>query len=260
MQYNAVKRLGQNFLVNAEIAKAEAAHAEERNVIEMGPGYGTLTYELCKHAKRVVAIEKDTKLFMLLKTNMHSRKLVLINKDFFDCTGKELMLEGNEIMISNVPYNLSSKVIDWLIEKKMEALLCLQKEFVDHMLAIENTDKYSKLSVVSRLSFSMTRIMDVSKGNFRPIPKVDSSIIYLKPKSSTLTKEENTMINLLMQHKKKTVRNAFLDSRSYLGKPKKELSDIAEKISGKEERLFKMAPQRILERAREINSLLKKSR
>lgn len=259
IRYNAIKKLGQNFLINREIARAEAVHGEGRNVIELGPGPGMLTSELCKKAKRVIAVEKDGRLFQLLKTTLKSRKLTLLNKDFFDTTNEDLMLDLDSIMISNIPYNLSSSVIEWLIENKIEAVLCLQKEFVDHMLAKEGTDKYSKLSVISRLSFSMTRIMKVGRGNFSPMPKVDSSIIYIKPKQTVIKKEDANMINLLMQHKKKTVKSSLVDSHSYLHVGKRTLSDIGSRIKGGDRRIFKMSPEEILETAREINSILKTS-
>ncbi len=259
IRYSAIKKLGQNFLINREIAKAEAVHGEGRHVIELGPGPGMLTLELCKVAKSVIAIEKDSRLFSLLKSTVKSKKLTVLNKDFFDVTNKELMLGSDSIMISNIPYNLSSSVIEWLIKNNVEAILCLQKEFVDHMLAKEGTDKYSKLSVISRLSFSMTRIMNVGRGNFDPMPKVDSSIIYLKPKESTINDEDSNMINLLMQHKKKTVKSSLVDSHSYLHLDKRTLSNVGSRIKGGERRLFKMPPEEILEAAREINSMIKAS-
>lgn len=246
------KRLGQNFLISERIARAEAAHADGRNVIELGAGYGILTKELCKHASLVVSFETDKNLFTLLKTEIRSKKLVLINKDFFEATPKELMLGTVDIMISNIPYNLSSKSIDFLIKNKMEAVLCLQKEFVEHMLAKQGEQKYSRLSVVSQLFFSLTKIMDAKRGNFRPMPGVDSSIIYLRPKQIQVGEEELRMIGLLMQHKKKTVKRALSDSSFYIGQEKRKLYLDAEKLSRKDERVFKLSPQELLELAREI--------
>ncbi len=254
MNHRALKKLGQNFLVNTDVAIAEAAHSYGMNVIELGPGYGILTRQLIKHAKKVVAVEKDTRLYTLLRTQIKSKKLTLINGDFFEVDVEKF--GKPDIMISNIPYNLSSKTIDWLIQNRLQALLCLQKEFVEHMTAKENTDKYSRLSVMSRLLFSMTKIMDVRKGNFRPIPKVDSAIIYLKPKDIMISKNDAKMISLLMQHKKKTVRNALQDSRSYLKLEKESLRKIGDKISKNTVRVFKMNPDEILGTAREINSLI----
>ncbi len=250
------KSLGQNFLVNEKVVEAEAVHGVGKNVLEMGPGYGILTKMLCLKAKRVVAVERDQNLFKHLKAEIKSRKLKLINADFFDVSDADLELSDTDILISNIPYALSSKTIEWLSEKDMQAVLCLQKEFVEHMLAKEDTRKYSKLSVITSLSFSVTKIMDVPKGNFRPMPKVDSALIYVKPKGAQITALEMAVISALMQHKKKTVRSALIDSHSHLGRSKEQLSKIADTLDGKEQRLFKMRPHEILSLAKEISARL----
>lgn len=250
------KSLGQNFLVSESIARAEAAHAESMNVLEVGPGYGILTKELLKRARMVVAVEKDADLCAILSSEISSRKLRLINKDFLDASPEELGLPSIDIMISNIPYNLSSKTIGFLIRSRLQAVLCLQREFVDHMLAMEGTRDYTKLSVVSRLSFSMTRIMEVKRGNFRPVPKVDSAIIYLKPKAGAPSEDESRLIGLIMQHKKKGVRRAIMDSSSYLGVEKEVLSRVCVEIGAGDEKVFKLPPVMVLEIAKRLGSAL----
>ncbi len=253
----AKKSLGQNFLINHEVAKAEAAHSAGKNVLEMGPGHGVLTAELCKSASRVVAVEKDSSLMPYLHSKLHSRKLVLINKDFFDANAEELMLADTDIMISNIPYSLSSKTIEWLSMNGMQAVLCLQKEFVEHMLAKPGTRKYSKLSVISSLFFSITKIMDVAKGNFRPVPKVDSSVIYIKPRSNVkATPKELLVLSALMQHKKKNVRSALADSHSLLNTDKRELAAIGNKLENGAEKVFRLKPEELLELSGEISRQL----
>jgi 16S rRNA (adenine1518-N6/adenine1519-N6)-dimethyltransferase len=258
MYVRPLKKLGQNFLINKSVAEAEAVHSDSKNILELGPGYGILTKELLKHAKSVVAVEKDNNLFNFLKTEIKSKKLHLLNMDFFNATPEQLMLDKIDIMISNIPYNLSSKTIEFLIKNKLEAVLCIQKEFADHMLAKENTKEYTKLSVISRLSLSMTRIMDVSKGNFRPIPKVDSAVIYIKPKKMDINEQEFKIINLLMQHKKRTVHKALGDSSFYLKMKRQELIRIANSLKYADERVFKLKPEEILQTASAISKELNK--
>ncbi len=252
----AKKRLGQVFLSNPAIAEAEAAHAIDKVVLELGPGPGILTAALCKNAKRVIAVEKDSLMCTLLKHNVKSSKLKLINKDFFKAAEEELELGSVDIMISNVPYNLSSKVIEWLGRHGMQAVLCLQKEFVDHMLAKPDTKDYSKLSVMASLMFRTTKIMNVPKGNFRPIPKVDSAIIYVKPKGVRMAERDMFLIGLIMQHKKKTVYNAILDSDSAIGVDRKKLAGMCNGIIHRDDRVFKLPPEEILAIAVQLGSLL----
>ncbi len=250
------KKLGQVFLVNEHIAEIEAVHAEGKNVIELGPGRGILTKKLCEKAKFVLAVEKDETLCKILNATMRDKNLKLINADFFKLGNDMLERYKIEIMIANVPYNLSSKVIEFLIENRLQAILCLQKEFVGHMLAQPGTKDYSRLSVMSHLCVRVTKILDVKKGNFSPIPRVDSAVIYVKPLKTEITEEESHIINLLMQHKKKRLRNAFIDSRHSLGITKEESSNMSEKLGNNEARLFAMKPEEILSTAREILLLL----
>ncbi len=242
----ARKSLGQVFLISRHIAQAEAAHAAGKTVIEIGPGRGILTKELCRVAKRVIAVEKDRSLAASLERSISSPKLKLINKDFFDATREELELGRADIVIANIPYMLSSKTIEWLSRERMQAVLCLQKEFVEHMAALPDTRNYSRLSVISSLTFRITRIMDVPRGHFRPIPKVDSCIVYLKPKDAGITEAQRRIISALMQHKKKTVRNAMMDCEREFGKSKAEMSKIMDGIVMKDQRVFKLTPTEIL--------------
>jgi len=250
------KKLGQVFLVNEHIAEIEAVHAEGKNVIELGPGRGILTKKLCKKAKFVLAVEKDETLCKILNATMRDRNLELINADFFKLGNEMLERYKIDIMVANVPYNLSSKVIEFLIENRLQAVLCLQKEFVEHMLAEPGTKDYSRLSVMSHLCVRVTKILDVKKGNFSPIPRVDSAVIYTKPLKTEITGEESHIINLLMQHKKKRLRNAFIDSRHSLGIAKDAAASMSEKLSNNKARLFAMNPEEILSTAREILLLL----
>lgn len=257
MNFKANKKLGQNFLINRDIAISEAAHAEDKTVLEIGPGRGMLTEELCNVATHVIAIEKDERLFNYLTSKLQYKNLTLLNKDFFSCTNSELMLDKVDILISNIPYNLSSKVISWLHHNNIEAILCLQKEFVEHMLATSGSKNYSKLSVICALSFKIIEIMKVSKKSFIPKPKIDSQIIYLKPLASSITEAEDNMINFIMQHKKKLLKNAVLDSSKNLNISHEKLILFLNKTPLSSERVFMLSPAQILQVARELSKLQK---
>ena len=251
----ASKRLGQSFLMDIGVAKAEAEYARGRTVIELGAGLGVLTGELCKVAKKVIAVEYDNRLFEFLSENLKSKNLELLGGDFFEIEDKEF--KGAEIMVSNIPYNLSSKVLMWLGERSIPAVLCLQREFVEHMLAKPGTKSYSRLSVVSSLGFQMHRLMSVTPDKFYPQPKVTSEIVYLRPTGKRISKSESEMINLLMMHKKKKLRNAVIDSAHALDLGKGRASEIAGQMENKDTRPFQMEPEAILGAARQLKKLTK---
>ncbi len=240
----AKKREGQHFLIDRSIADIEATYGEGRNVLEMGSGMGILTEALCKVAKKVISVEKDKGLYERLEYTLMSDNLKLINKDFFELDKAEM--GKSEIMISNIPYKLSSKVLSWLGEKKMTALLCIQKEFADHMTAEPGTKSYSRLSVECALRFKVYRVREVPASCFHPMPHVVSEIVYLVPKKVEIPKKTDLVITALMSHKKKKLRNAVIDSAKSIGMDRKDAEKIAEGLEEKGNRPLHMAPESIL--------------
>lgn len=252
--FGAKKSFGQNFLVSTEIAALEAQYGKELDVIELGSGLGILTKELCKTARKVISIEKDTKLFDYLSSEIKSKKLVLVCGDFFSV---DVVALGNvDIMISNIPYNLSSKTIYWLGANHIPAVLCLQKEFADHIFAIPGSKSYSKLSVVSSLSLKSYKIKEVAAGNFYPKPRVDSTIIYLAPKPNSLDMHLISIISSVMNHKKKRLHNAIIDCAKDLGMEKTAAKEIADKFEDSPKRPFQMKPEELLVIAQRLSSML----
>ena len=251
----ANRKLGQNFMVNEAIADSEAEYASGRSAVELGPGLGVLTGKLCSKAKSVVAVERDERLYNILSEELRCDNLKLINGDFFK--QQDSIFKGCDIMVSNIPYNLSSKTISWLSKYRMEALLCVQEEFAEHMLAKPDTKKYSKLSVATYLMFNAYPMMRVPRNNFYPVPNVDSMLIYLKPKTEKISPETMRIISLIMEHKKKSIKNAVMDSQKQLGITKEEAAAIASDLGLSSDKVFKLTPEQIAETAKELSSLIK---
>ena len=255
-----LRKFGQNFLICREIAKKEAQFGQNKNVIELGPGHGMLTKELCAVSNHVTAIEIDKRLYNKMHAELiegaKAKNLKLINADFFSLNEKDM--GKSDIFISNIPYNVSSKLLNWLIKNDVEAVLCLQKEFVDHMLAKPSSKKYSRLSVFSHLFFDLERIAAVPSTCFYPKPKVDSEIIHIKKKKNIIVdNDEMAIISVLMEHKKKRFRNALIDSHKKLGISKDKAAAIASQMAVGE-RIFKMNPEELLACAREIINIINK--
>ncbi len=240
------KELGQNFLINEKIAGIEAEYGIDKVVLEIGPGRGILTKMLQRVAKRVIAIEKDTGLYYNLLSDFYNSKNVrLINADFFKLSGSDVEIDKVDIIISNIPYSLSSKTIDYIIKHKIPAVLTLQKEFVDRMLAKEGSRDYSRLSVITSLNLNVKKIIDVPRGNFNPIPKVDSAVVYIEPKQEVVEYDDK-YINLIMQHKRKTLRAAILNTSRNLKVSKGRVKDFINDIKENNTRVFCMSPYEIV--------------
>ncbi|MEM3476582.1 MAG: rRNA adenine dimethyltransferase family protein, partial [Candidatus Micrarchaeaceae archaeon] len=146
-----------------------AAYGKGRKVIEIGAGTGILTQQLAQQADKVLAIEFDKELCNELKKLSYPNLHIICN-DFFSV--KETEFEDFDIVIANIPYNLSSKILFWLLLHDLEAVLCVQKEFAEHMLAKPSDKKYSKLSVFSQLSFFIEKVLNIPASCFSPMPSV----------------------------------------------------------------------------------------
>jgi 16S rRNA (adenine1518-N6/adenine1519-N6)-dimethyltransferase len=246
----ANKREGQHFLVDREIAAIEAGYASGMRALEMGAGLGMLTEELCKRAARVVAVEKDSRLCEMLRERLSYKNLELIEGDFFEMAPETL---GKvDIMVSNIPYALSSKVISWLGQARIPALLCVQREFAEHMCAKPGSRSYSRLSVLASLRFRVYIVRNVPSSCFHPRPRVDSALVYMTEKNVDIGEKAEGIITMLMNHKKKTVRNALADSEKELGLGRNEIDKLLLHNKNRGARVFQLNPDEILGIAREV--------
>ncbi len=197
--------LSQVFLINKNIARKEAMFAKGKRVIELGTGKGILTEELSKVASSVLSIEIDRELSARASLAKNRPNLKIINADFFDT---EISRYDFDIFVSNIPYSLSKEIILWLSKSRMPALLCVQKEFAEKLTAEPGTPKYTSISAISNLSFSVRKVMAVPRQMFRPVPKVDSILIYLEPREDAPSQEILAIVALLMAHRKNLLKKA----------------------------------------------------
>lgn len=191
------KALGQNFLVNPSVCPkmAELCGADENTgVIEVGPGIGVLTNELCKVAKKVVAVELDSRLPEILKKTLADHDNVkIVSGDVMELDLHKLIAEefpGMEVVVcANLPYYITSPVIMKLLEEKLpiKALtVMVQKEAADRLCAQMGTRACGAVTAAVRYFSEPRLLFKVSAGSFMPAPKVDSAVIrmdvYKKPK------------------------------------------------------------------------------
>lgn len=196
--------LGQHFLTSSSVAKSIAALTDIKRddiVLEVGTGKGILLPYLCSKAKRVISIEKDSKLYADAKRRFSDiPNLALEHGDAF-----EMDIDFN-VFVSNLPYSESRNAIEWLVQREFShAVIMVQKEFAQKLLASKGKTRRA-ISVLASYCFEVEYLMDIKKANFEPPPRVDSVVICLKQKQK-VSQEILHAVNKLFSFRRKTIRN-----------------------------------------------------
>ena len=189
------KKLAQNFLINREIIKkiADIGTVDKNtNIIEIGPGSGNLTEELLKkNPKAVFAIEFDNDLRNYLDKIKNSYKN--FNYKISDALtfDEKSVFKKNSIIYGNLPYNISLKLlIKWIYSNPWppfydQMILMFQKEVAERIIATSNNKKYGRISILTDARLDVKFHFNISKKEFKPEPKVDSSVLSFTPKKNT---------------------------------------------------------------------------
>jgi len=184
------KSLGQNFLTDRNILEKiiSVTKIEKKSILEVGPGTGNLTsYILKNNPKKIFLIEKDEHLVSFLKDEFKD-KVTIINNDILSIDEKKLS-EEKLTVFGNLPYNISTEILcKWILNLDDNffwfdcLILMFQKEVADRIISDFNSTKYGRLSILSQWKLNVMKICDIKPNSFYPKPKVDSSLLYFKPK------------------------------------------------------------------------------
>ena len=217
--FNFKKKYGQNFIVDKNIIHSIIKKSEiddETLVIEIGPGAGSLTSELGKYAKNVIAYEIDETLKPILEKNITPNTEVIF-EDFLKRDIAEDIKKYNYkklYVIANLPYYITTPIIIKLIETKIDfdkIVVMVQKEVGDRFKAKPKTKEYNSLSVFLSYYFNITKILDVSRNVFMPKPNVDSIVVCFTKKVDKLkVNNEELFFKLIkdsFKQKRKNLRN-----------------------------------------------------
>ena len=234
------KSLGQNFLINPSVCPrmAEAAITDDNTgILEIGPGIGVLTNELCLRAKKVVAVELDKRLIPVLSETLGEYdNLKVINADVMALDLNKLIKEefgGMRVAVcANLPYYITSPILMKLLEDRLtidSITVMVQKEAALRLCAEEGARDSSAITLAVRYYASPELLFHVSAGSFMPAPKVDSAVIQLtlcKPEYPP--KDEKLMFRVIkaaFSQRRKTISNSIASGMSL---DKSELRDILE--------------------------------
>lgn len=264
------RNLGQNYLIDKNKRDQIIGFGnitKDDVILEIGTGIGTLTIELAKRARKVIAIEQDSKICAILAERLEDENIdnvELINDDAL----KVDFPPFNKI-ISNLPYQISSPITFKFLDYDFDlAVLMYQKEFASRMNGKVATKDYSRLSAMLYFKCDVEKLTDVSNESFIPKPQIDSTVVRLTPKENTVTDEDfeiySKFTKALFQHRNKKIKNALIDSRHIIsGIDKKVLKRRLNEIDDEEileymkKRVVVLTPEEILMISQKLNPIFK---
>ena len=178
-------------------------------MVEIGPGEGALTRHLLKLVGHFEVIELDRDLASGLAAEFPPPHLIVHCADALEYDFTRFP-PGMRI-VGNLPYNISTPLLFHLArfaQRVRDLHFMLQLEVVERMIAAPSTAAYGRLSVALQARFRMNKLFKVSKGAFRPPPKVESAVVRLEPLSKILEIDEQ-LLRRAFSARRKTLRNAL---------------------------------------------------
>jgi len=237
-------KLGQNFLRAGQVARriVDLLEAPAGPILEIGAGEGMLSGPLLEKfpGRRLVLVEVDPRLVTELERRFagpnsprRGGRVEILAGDILQVDMEKLFPGERAAVIGNLPYHISKPLVDWLIAQRAKigrAVLMLQKDFVDKILAPAGGKNYHAQSVVFQLLFQSRRCFDVPAGAFAPAPQVRSTVIAARPLEPPLPDAENfyAFVKLCFAERRKTLWNnlaahidkkVLLDAAAALGLP-----------------------------------------
>ncbi|CAN0919187.1 Ribosomal RNA small subunit methyltransferase, mitochondrial [Linum grandiflorum] len=228
-----MKSKGQHLLTNPRILDTIVRKSDIKptdTVLEIGPGTGNLTLRLLQVARKVVAVELDKRMVQVLQKRVAESgfqdKLSVICEDALKAEFPPF-----DLVVANIPYGISSPLIIKLVYGGIpfrSATLLLQKEFARRLLANPGDSEFNRLAVNVKLVADVDFVMDVSKRDFLPPPKVDSAVVMIHPKpelpdvnleewcafTRTCFGKKNKTLGATFKQKKKVAELLKLSSRT----------------------------------------------
>jgi 16S rRNA (adenine1518-N6/adenine1519-N6)-dimethyltransferase len=210
----------QNFLVSKHVVDnivAAVAPGAGELVVELGPGLGTLTAALLRAGARVLAIDADRDMLAVLERELGA--VESFSAQHGDATEVVLdtLVPGTRLAVAgNLPYAVTGGIFRNLVAQHRSvdrAVLMVQREVRDRLLAREGTKAYGALTVFTRAVYDVSSVCLVPAGSFHPPPRVDSAVVELRPRSQPIDAAERGFertVRAAFEARRKTLRNALL--------------------------------------------------
>jgi len=233
-----IKKISQHFLLDCNYIKLfydQLIQYKNQDFLEIGTGIGSITLPISLLAKRVITIEIDRRL-------SYVRNFLPYNVEFIFGNGINIVKSTKiPILVSNIPYNITSKILINLAKNNniKYAVLGMQKEVGNRIIANPGEESYGRLSIIMQLLFKAKIIGYIPSEKFIPRPKVDSSVIVLERKNlwnENLTRLEKLTSCLFSQRNKKAEKVIKICTNE----------ENLKKINLKEKRVKDLTPNEIL--------------
>lgn len=214
------KKWGQNFLTDTNLLNKIARTIDPKEgdqFLEIGPGGGALTERILPFVKDMVAIEIDPLLIEYLENQPIFQGLQVVHGDVLLQNIEDLPIHNPVRVIGNIPYNITSSIIFWLIEQLdywNDAFIMMQKEVADRLSANVNTKAYGRLTVVAGAYLDFDYCFTIKPDVFIPKPKVDSAIVRFTKKPTPLIDDDkylrfNKIVRAAFSQRRKMLRNTL---------------------------------------------------
>ncbi len=214
----AKKSLGQKFLIDKNVISkivTEVFACNDDLIVEIGPGRGALTKELKKYNSNILCYELDRDLKNILQA-LEDDKTKIVWQDFLKSNIKEDIkdIKYNKLyIVGNLPYYITTPIIEHIMDSNInfeKLVIMVQKEVADRFLASPHSKEYGYITVVLNYYFDISRVINVSKYAFNPVPKVESTVLRLIPKKDKINLDFNKFKDFLKKcfsQKRKTLKN-----------------------------------------------------
>lgn len=200
------RSLGQNFLINQHVIERIiqcALELKQSQLIEIGPGPGSLTDHLKKVHDPFKLIELDSK----IAEYWRNQGLEVLEQDALKADWSQLTEAGKTLLVSNLPYQISSSLVVELssCDNNVKAMvLMFQKEVAERLVSAPSQKSYGLLSVVAQTAWEIQRVVDAGPGSFSPPPKVASRVLSFQ-KKSVVSKYFLSFLKSCFQQRRKQV-------------------------------------------------------
>ena len=172
---------------------------------------------LKENPKKVLVIEKDGNLTNLLKEKFKN-KIDIINEDILKID-ENLLSEQTLTVFGNLPYNISTEILcKWIlnIKKKIwfdSLILMFQKEVADRIISDFDTKSYGRLTILANWRLDIKKICDISPVSFQPKPKIESTVLFFKPKKKFFpfknSKNLEKITRIFFMHRRKMIKKPY---------------------------------------------------